>query len=91
MKNSAYLINTSRGKIINEEDLLIALEKKLIRGAGLDVIDGEWLDDKKRNKHKLISYARKNSNLLITPHIGAQHKSLFITLEFLWQKNLQKK
>ena len=91
MKNSAFLINTSRGKIIKEEDLLIALKKKLIRGAGLDVIDGEWLDDKKRNRHKLISYARKNSNLLITPHIGgATKESIYYSRVFMAKKIAKK-
>ncbi len=91
MKNSAFLINTSRGKIIKEEDLLIALKKKLIRGAGLDVIDGEWLDDKKRNRHKLISYARRNSNLLITPHIGgATKESIYYSRVFMAKKIAKK-
>ena len=91
MKNNAFLINTSRGKIINEEDLLIALKKNLIRGAGLDVIDGEWLDDETRKKHKLIAYARKHSNLLITPHIGgATEESIYYSRVFMAKKIAKK-
>lgn len=41
MKNSACLINTSRGNLIREEDLIRALKEHLIRGAGLDVFDQE--------------------------------------------------
>ncbi len=74
MKKDAIIINTARGKIINEEDLLSALRKKDIAGAGLDVIDGEWLSDDKRSKHKLIKYSRTNENLIITPHIGGSTK-----------------
>ena len=70
MKRSAILINTSRGKIINELDLLNALKSKRIRAAGLDVIDGEWLDKRKLLKHPLIKYMKKNNNLIIVPHIG---------------------
>ena len=87
MKKSAFLINTSRGKIINENDLIKALKNKLIRGAGLDVIDGEWLDDATRKKHKLITYARNNSNLLITPHIGgATKESIYYSRVFMAKK-----
>ena len=37
---------------------------------GLDVIDGEWLTNKKLLQHKLIRYSKNNKNLLIVPHIG---------------------
>ena len=74
MKVNSIIINTSRGKIINENALLEALKNKRILGAGLDVIDGEWLLKKNRAKHPLIEYAKKNDNLLITPHIGGATK-----------------
>lgn len=70
MKKKSILINTSRGKIINEKDLLFALKKKMIAGAGLDVISGEWLEKKKLSKHPLIKYSKNNDNLIITAHIG---------------------
>ena len=74
MKKDAIIINTARGKIINEKDLLNALRTKRIAGAGLDVIDGEWLAEDKRFKHNLIKYSRTNENLIITPHIGGSTK-----------------
>ena len=74
MKKNALIINTSRGKVINEKDLIFSLKNKIIAGAGLDVIDGEWLTDKNRKNHKLIKYSRNNNNLLITPHIGGATK-----------------
>ena len=70
MKNSCILINTSRGKIINEDSLLFSLKNNIIAGAGLDVIDGEWLNNEERKNHPLIKYSKQNSNLLIVPHIG---------------------
>ena len=74
MKKTSFIINTARGKIINETDLLYSLKNKIIAGAGLDVIDGEWLCEQKRSNHKLIKYAKNNSNLLITPHVGGSTK-----------------
>jgi D-3-phosphoglycerate dehydrogenase len=46
MKKTAFLINTSRGSIINEDDLIIALSTNVIAGAGLDVYEKEPLPEK---------------------------------------------
>jgi len=70
MKPTAVLINTSRGKIIDETALLEALKSGEIAGAGLDVINGEWLDKQELRQHPLIEYSRANNNLIIVPHIG---------------------
>ena len=48
MKKSAFLINTSRGKVVNEKDLATALKKRIIAGAGLDVFEKEPI---KKNIH----------------------------------------
>ncbi|MBI2584244.1 MAG: 3-phosphoglycerate dehydrogenase [Candidatus Aenigmarchaeota archaeon] len=69
MKPSAFLINTSRGGIIDEYALLKALKEKRIAGAALDVFEEEPL----RNQ-ELIKYARENANLVITPHIAGLTK-----------------
>ena len=74
MKNSAFIINTSRGPIINESDLVKALEDEVIAGAGLDVYDKEPLPQ----DHKL----RFLPNALLLPHIGyvtAENYALFYT------------
>ena len=62
MKKTCFLINTSRGPIINEKDLIQALEDDIIAGAGLDVFDKEPLPQ----DHKL----RFLPNALLTPHLG---------------------
>jgi len=62
MKKSAYLINTSRGPIVEEAALLAALRGKRIAGAGLDVFDIEPLPV----DHPL----RKLDNVVLTPHLG---------------------
>jgi phosphoglycerate dehydrogenase-like enzyme len=62
MKPTAYLINTSRGPIIDEAAMLTALRDKKIAGAGLDVFDVEPLPP----DHPL----RKMDNAVITPHLG---------------------
>ena len=62
MKKTAFLINTSRGPIINENDLVEALKDEKIAGVGLDVYDKEPLPQ----DHKL----RFLPNALLLPHIG---------------------
>ncbi len=62
MKKTSFLINTSRGQIINEKDLVDALEKDQIAGVGLDVYDLEPLPQ----DHKL----RFLPNALLLPHLG---------------------
>lgn len=62
MKKSAYLINTSRGALINEPELLEALEKGVIAGAGLDVFE-----DESGNIDKRFFYME---NVILTPHVA---------------------
>lgn len=68
IKRGAVLINTSRGGLVDEAALLSAMKSGRVAAAGLDVIEGEWLADKRR--HPLIAYSRTNPNLVITPHVG---------------------
>ena len=62
MKKTGFLINTSRGPIVNEDDLIIALSTNVIAGAGIDVYEKEPLPE----NHKL----RFVPNALLLPHIG---------------------
>jgi phosphoglycerate dehydrogenase-like enzyme len=62
MKRSAYLVNTSRGPIVDEAALIRALEHGTIAGAGLDVFDEEPLP--------LQHPFRRLSSIAITPHLG---------------------
>ncbi|MDA9698014.1 D-2-hydroxyacid dehydrogenase family protein [Candidatus Pelagibacter sp.] len=62
MKRTTFLVNTSRGPIINEEDLIIALSTNEIAGVGLDVYEKEPLPE--NNKLRFLP------NALLTPHIG---------------------
>ena len=62
MKKTSFLINTSRGSIINEKDLVEALKDEVIAGVGLDVFEKEPLPQ----DHKLRFFP----NALLLPHIG---------------------
>lgn len=66
MKSTAIFINTARGAIHNEEDLLAALQNKTIWGAGLDVTNPEPMD---KNNPLL-----EMENVCVLPHIGSATK-----------------
>ena len=62
MKKTAYLINTSRGPVVDEKALVKALKRKEIAGAGLDVYESE---------PKLAAGLAKLDNVVLTPHIAS--------------------
>lgn len=86
MKVNSILVNTSRGAIINEIDLLEVLKFKSIKGAALDVLEGE----PNIQNSELVKYSKSNSNLIITPHIGGNtYESFAKTEKFLADKLVQ--
>ncbi len=80
MKKSAFVINTSRGKVINEKDLVTALKKKVISGAGLDVFETEPI----KKNHPLV----KLQNVVLAPHIGSSTKETRDEMVEITIKNL---
>src|SRR3989338_112759 len=67
-KMGQLMVNTSRGAVVREQDLIKALEAGRIGGAGLDVITDEMNGE--ISKCPIVKYANKHRNVIITPHIG---------------------
>jgi len=65
-KKKPVIINTSRGELVNEQDIIWGLKNKIISGYGADVIEKEFIDI---NKSPIIKNINKY-NIIITPHIG---------------------
>jgi len=83
MKKNAVLINCSRGEVVNDANLVEALDKKTIAAACLDVFSQEPLPE----TNVLTRYAKTHDNLLITPHIaGSTFESLHEAGIFVAQK-----
>jgi D-3-phosphoglycerate dehydrogenase / 2-oxoglutarate reductase len=72
MKPSAYLINTSRGKVVDEPALIKALQEKRIAGAGLDVFEKEPMD----KANPLL----KMDNVVVMPHSASYSDAAFVRL-----------
>jgi D-3-phosphoglycerate dehydrogenase len=68
MQQGAWLVNTSRGELVDEAALLAALRSRRLAGAALDVLCEESFAG--MGDHPLVAYARDHDNLIITPHIG---------------------
>ncbi|EPR74691.1 D-3-phosphoglycerate dehydrogenase [Winogradskyella psychrotolerans RS-3] len=89
IKSNAYLINTSRGAIVDE----IAIEKLFrngkLKGYATDVLTNEMHTDIKDNP--IVNLANSNFNVIITPHIaGCTYESMQMTEDFITKSFLQK-
>lgn len=80
MKKTAYIVNTARGKIIDEKDLVAALKKKTIAGAALDVFETEPIT----KNHPLT----KLQNVVLAPHIGSSTNETRAKMAEITVKNL---
>ena len=78
MKEDAFLINTSRGEVVDEKALEEALRKGRLGGAALDVFEKEPYDGKLNGLE----------NVFLTPHIGSYAKEIRIKMEIDAAKNL---
>ena len=72
MRKPFWIINTSRGKVVSLEDLKWGIEKKIIFGAGLDVIELEDYSFEKVGfeKNEILNFFLKSEKVIITPHIA---------------------
>lgn len=70
MKKSAYVVNTARGGIVDENALLRALTAGTIAGYAADVLADETSFNRGFAEHPLVEYAKTHRNCIIVPHIG---------------------
>ena len=66
MKKNSYLINTSRGELVDEDQIIKYINNGHLKGYGTDVIRDEFGDIK---SSKLVEFSN-NNNIVITPHVG---------------------
>lgn len=66
MKSSAFLVNTSRGALVDENELLRLIKQKKIAGYGSDVLSSEPVID----SDPMITFSKDNPSVVITPHCG---------------------
>lgn len=79
MEKAPLLINTSRGPVVNNEDLKKALDEGLISYAAIDVFDEEPKTD---------SVLKECENVILTPHVGTFTEEIFIKMDVLAAQNV---
>ena len=70
LKRAPFLLNTSRGAIIDTQALIVALDSNQISGAGLDVLENEDLASYQKDEKAILENILKRNNTIITPHIA---------------------
>ena len=89
MKKSAYLINTARGEIVDEDAIQAALQSGELAGYGTDVLSGELSFGSIFDNYPLVEYAKKNRNCIILPHTGGMTHDSRIATDVFMAKKLQ--
>jgi len=87
LKQKPWILNTSRGPVVNTQDLKNAIVNGAIAGAGLDVLENEKLSSFTPAEQALFEWLIEQPNVIITPHIAGYSQEAFLKMsEVLLQK-----
>lgn len=87
LQQKPFIINTSRGKVVENEALVKALKSNMIAGAALDVLENEKLGSYSDIEKEQLDYLAGCENVLITPHIaGYTHEAFYKMSKVLLEK-----
>ena len=90
LQRTPFLVNTSRGKIVNTTDLIDALKHRQIAGVALDVLENEKLNSYTHEEKEKMDWLLARPEVIITPHIaGYSHESLYKMAKVLAGKILE--
>ena len=78
LRQRPWFLNTSRGKVVDQPQLINAIRSNLIAGAALDVLENEKMDTFSANEKDQLEWLLKQPNVIVTPHIaGYTHEAFY--------------
>jgi D-3-phosphoglycerate dehydrogenase len=87
LQQKPYIINTSRGGVVNTTALANALLQQKISGAALDVLENENLSTMDKGQKQLFDFLKQQPNVILTPHIaGYSHQAFYRMAKVLLDK-----